>query len=212
MASPSDRRKHQETSGSECAFFVGIVFFLFFTRVTPAESEFAWEKYRAGLFGEIGSSTRIPSLSLRQTDESTVGSWTLDPPTATRSCTSLCFKTRPHRRNTRAYIILTHHVTLFQSMNWMKVDFNGYLKTFEPLDFLQIFPPQLQVTGWALRSYLPCAAATTGPVSTTAEAKPSMIATKASASPSQPRQRSTRGHKLQRSPRKVAISVITCQQ
>lgn len=45
---------------------------------------------------------------------------------------------------------------------------------------------QLQVTGWSLRSYMPCAAATRGTLSTTAEAKPSMIATKASAPPSQP--------------------------
>ena len=45
---------------------------------------------------------------------------------------------------------------------------------------------QLQVTGCASRSYIPCAAATKGTLSTTAEAKPSMIATKASTPPNQP--------------------------
>ena len=49
-----------------------------------------------------------------------------DTPQAARSCTSLCLKTRPHRRNMHAFIILTHHATpfqIFQSTNWMKVDF-----------------------------------------------------------------------------------------
>ena len=46
--------------------------------------------------------------------------------------------------------------------------------------------PRVQVTGCASRSYIPCAAATKGTLSTTAEAKPSMIATKASTPPNQP--------------------------
>ena len=45
---------------------------------------------------------------------------------------------------------------------------------------------KIQVTGCASRSYIPCAAATKGTLSTTAEAKPSMIATKASTPPNQP--------------------------